>query len=560
MIIYEVASFRRVIVQDLSTQARIIGRNCAAALEFDNPHTAQETLASLKARPDLVAACVYRRDGSVLASYPAGLGVSAKKFPHREANVHRIEDGNLVIFDQITRNGEVLGTVYLRSNMQPHYARLVAGIGIALGTMVVAAIVALALAARLQRVISNPILTLARVTEEVRNSSDYSLRAHKSGGDEIGLLTDGFNRMLEAIQERDSKLHRAYDDLRFSEQRFLQLAESIREVFWLTDPEKRTMLYVSPIYEQMWGRTCDSLYNNPRSWLEAIHPDNREHVRQAAQTKQIDGSYDEKYQILRPDGSVRWIRDRAFPILDEKGKVFRIAGIAEDITEQRESETKLRELASQLLCAQDEERRRIARELHDVTAQNLAALEIGLSRLDDSVAALNSEERQLIAQSLKLVNQCSEEVRTLSYLLHPPLLDEFGLTVAMKWFLDGLTQRTAIQVELDVPAELGRFPPEIEIALFRVLQESLINIHRHSGSSAAKIRLAREDGRIVLEIHDLGKGFLVDNVPGGAVSTAGVGILSMRERLKQLGGVLTLESGHGGTRVRAVLPIIGDAK
>ena len=290
------------------------------------------------------------------------------------------------------------------------------------------------------------------------------------------------------------------------------------------------------------------------------HPDDRERVLQAAQTKQTNGSYDEEYQILRPDDSVRWIRDRAFPILDENGKVCRIAGIAEDITEQRESQMRLRELTGQLLHAQDEERRRIARDLHDVTAQNLAALAIGLSTLNDSVAALNSEERQLIAQSLKLVDQCSEEVRTLSYLLHPPLLDEFGLTVALKWYIDGFTRRTAIKVELDVLSELERFPPEIEIALFRVLQESLVNIQKHSGSSAAKIRLTREDGRIILEIHDLGTGFVADNLPGRTVSTAGVGILSMRERLKQLGGGLTLESGPGGTRVRAMLPLIGGAK
>ncbi|GKS57002.1 hypothetical protein YTPLAS18_05290 [Nitrospira sp.] len=135
---------------------------------------------------------------------------------------------------------------------------------------------------------------------------------------------------LQCITDRK----RAEDALRESEERFRQLAEHIREVFWLTDPEKEQILYISPAYETIWGSSCGRLYASPCSWIDAIHPDDRERVSSAAQTKQVTGEYDEEYRIIRPDGTIRWIRDRAFPIRDESGVVYRLAGLAEDVTDR----------------------------------------------------------------------------------------------------------------------------------------------------------------------------------------------------------------------------------
>lgn len=123
--------------------------------------------------------------------------------------------------------------------------------------------------------------------------------------------------------------------LRESEERFRQVTEHIREVFWMSDPEKNQILYISPAYEEIWGRTCASLYASPRSWLDAIHPEDRDRVLAAELSKQVPGLYKEEYRIIRPDGSIRWIQDRAFPICDASGAVYRIAGIAEDITERK---------------------------------------------------------------------------------------------------------------------------------------------------------------------------------------------------------------------------------
>ena len=136
---------------------------------------------------------------------------------------------------------------------------------------------------------------------------------------------------------------RSEEALRESQQRFRQLAENIREVFWMTDVRKERMIYISPAYESIWGRTCESLYAEPRSWLESIHPDDRDRVIEAALTKQVSGAYDEEYRIARPDGSTRWIWDRAFPVRDASGQVYRITGIAEDITDRKQSELALQQ-------------------------------------------------------------------------------------------------------------------------------------------------------------------------------------------------------------------------
>lgn len=143
---------------------------------------------------------------------------------------------------------------------------------------------------------------------------------------------------------RDLTPHRqAEAALREGEERFRQLAENIREVFWMNDLLRAQVLYVSPAYETLWGRSCQSLYDSPQSWLEAIHPEDRDRVLRAAMTRQQSGTYDEEYRVVRPDRTVRWIRDRAFPVRDAAGRVIRIAGLAEDITEQRQLELQLRQ-------------------------------------------------------------------------------------------------------------------------------------------------------------------------------------------------------------------------
>jgi signal transduction histidine kinase len=216
---------------------------------------------------------------------------------------------------------------------------------------------------------------------------------------------------------------------------------------------------------------------------------------------------------------------------------------------------KLRRLTTRLLELQDEERRRIARELHDSVGQMLAALSMNLSGVRADIDRLTKATATL-TDSEDLVQEMCKEVRTISHLLHPPLLDEAGLSSALGWYADGFAQRSKIAVDVDCPDDFGRVPREMETAVFRLVQECLTNIHRHSGSATAKIRLHRSKHEVVIEVEDKGKGIPAEKMDRmTSAGTPGVGITGMKERVRQLGGTLEINSDSTGTRIVARLPI-----
>jgi len=224
----------------------------------------------------------------------------------------------------------------------------------------------------------------------------------------------------------------------------------------------------------------------------------------------------------------------------------------------------LRTLANRLMHAQDDERRRIATMLHETTAQDLAALKMLLARLNRTAVRLSDDERDALTESISLAEQSMTEIRTVSYLLHPPFLDETGLLSALRWYAAGFAERSGITVDLDLPESFERLPLDTETALFRIVQESLINIHRHAGSETARIRLRRDAETLVLEIEDQGRGIsdasLKHIMNGGGV--VGVGIPGMSERIEQLGGrfeITSSDRGTTGTTVRIRLPLAKDA-
>jgi signal transduction histidine kinase len=253
-------------------------------------------------------------------------------------------------------------------------------------------------------------------------------------------------------------------------------------------------------------------------------------------------------------GRTYWTR--AIPEFTPKGTVESVMTISEDITQRLHQEKELLELTVRLFNLQDEERRRIARELHDGTAQNLFAISINLARLRQLDPAEQAEKRHLIDECQLLGDQSLQEIRTLSYLLHPPLLDQAGLVSALQWYVQGFSKRSGIYV--DVTAQpIGRLPSEIETALFRIVQEGLTNVRRHSGSETASIRLERRSNEIVLEIKDRGHGLSIEKRPDSLdlVPDLGVGIPGMRQRLRQLGGRLEISSNGDGTAVAAIVPL-----
>lgn len=229
-----------------------------------------------------------------------------------------------------------------------------------------------------------------------------------------------------------------------------------------------------------------------------------------------------------------------------------------DITERKRTEESLRQLSARLLQMQDDERRRIARELHDSAGQMLAAIGMTLSPVLQSQRELDPKTREAIESSLALVGELTNEVRTMSYLLHPPLLDEIGLSSALRLYLEGFAERSKIKIDLEIPEDFGRLPGEVETAVFRIVQECLTNIHRHSGSKVAEVHISKTDSELRIEVQDQGKGLPVrGSSKGGSQGRPGVGIRGMRERVRQLGGSLDVGPRREGpgTRVATRLPL-----
>jgi signal transduction histidine kinase len=236
------------------------------------------------------------------------------------------------------------------------------------------------------------------------------------------------------------------------------------------------------------------------------------------------------------------------------GRLFSSRVVSGRIDAARRAEAAVRKLSGRLLHLQDEERRRIARSLHESAAQTVAALSMNLQRMERlSLPAPASEK---LAESLELVTQVSREIRTLSHLLHPPLLEEAGLPSSLRWYVQGFGTRSNVAVSLELADDVGRLPMELEITLFRVVQESLTNVHRHANARRATVRMRRSGPEVLLEIEDDGHGMppdVMERVRQQTAEAVGVGIAGMRERLSQLGGALEVESSPRGTLVRARL-------
>ncbi len=375
------------------------------------------------------------------------------------------------------------------------------------------------------------------------------------GGSVEGLLL----ALLEVTARK-----RAEEALQASEQRYRFVLDNVDEVVYMvnmteSDPHGGAVEFVSNRVKGMLGYDPDEFLADPALWFKSLHPEDvpaiEEATRKMFSRKAVRAM---AYRMRhRTTGEYRWIGDRLVPRVDPSGQVVGGFGVARDITEAKLAEQARHESWRRLLRLQDKERRRIARELHDTTAQNLAALSMNLVLLEQAAPPGDARFGRLLAECQQLADHSSQEIRSLSYLLHPPLLDDFGLVRAMRDYAEGYSQRSGIRVELEAPEDWCRLPEDIEMALFRVVQESLGNVHRHSGSPVARIRLARNDEQLSLEIRDEGRGLPADlvNIQGGLGAAAGVGLLGMRERIQHLGGSLELETGLPGALVRALLPI-----
>jgi PAS domain S-box-containing protein len=479
---------------------------------------------------------------------------------------------------------------------------------------------------------------------------------------------------------------RTEEALRESEQRLRQLAEHVAEVLWMGDSKAQRTLYVNPAYERIWGRTCESLYRDMRSFIDAIHPEDRQRFLDAFEAKtQSHICIEIDYRVIRPDGSTRWIRDRSYPVRDAAGEVYRFVGTAEDITEQKRAEEHLRRseaylaeserlshigtwawkiptpeiifwsqeqyriygfdrgngpptleavlarihpedsavaetikrvlsekkdmdldfrillpdgtvryihslghpvvnqagevefngmsmdvterklaenalqrsldqvraLAAKVESVREEERTRLARQIHDDLGQAWTGIKMDLSSLLHHPPVRRQERARRRQAILDLIDDAIESIRKIATELRPGILDDLGLAAAVEWAAEEFAARTGTKCALELPPGDLAIDSEAATALFRILQEALTNIARHAEATEFSLRLAESDGGLCLEVRDNGKGFNEAQLaPGGSL-----GILGMRERALLLGGRLNIRGSPGeGAAVTAWIP------
>jgi PAS domain S-box-containing protein len=462
------------------------------------------------------------------------------------------------------------------------------------------------------------------------------------------------------------------------------LADHIQQVFWMSDVDKNQIIYVSPAYEEIWGKSRSDLYASPLSWLEAIHPDDRGLILENSLTKQATGEYDEIYRIIRPDGSIRWIQDRAFPIRDASGNIYRIVGIADDITKRKQAwdalgesearkraimqasldgiitidhegrmlelnsaaekifghsqsrligenvielipasfkpwfksglingfagvkgpirgsriempalrtdgshffaeftitriellghpmftlyirditkskraEAELRLLPQRIIKAQEAERARIARELHDGINQLIASVKMRLRRVEDSLPDLKPAAREILHRCDRLLAKVLDENRQIARNLRPTELDNLGLITACESFCKEVQSRTNLKFQCQFTSSNKRLLPVIELNLFRIVQEAINNIEKYAQAKSVKLQIRFHGNSVILKIQDDGRGFEGTTHKLKKKGLHGLGLTNMRERTLSLGGTCKITSLPGrGTNITVSVPL-----
>lgn len=385
---------------------------------------------------------------------------------------------------------------------------------------------------------------------------------------------------ITAREETAERLRFSQQQVHEGEKRFKAFFDSAAVGTARADVETNRFLEVNDTFCRMTGYSREELQK--MTVLDLTHPDDRDVTEEYLERKGRDPSYryDVDKRYARKDGSTIWVRVAISLVSGENGPPYYV-GVISDITERKKAEealceseehlqervlertlelqqknAELRKLSARLQQIRDEERRALARELHDSTGQSLAVLGMNLDGIKKKVEQSNPDLAVLASQNKEIVDQISTELRTISYLLHPPLLDEVGLQAAMRWYAEGLAERSKINVNLELEDREDRLSPELETALFRIVQECLTNIHRYAKSPTANIRLRLSPDEVILEIADQGVGMPPEKLAQiAAGQLSGVGLRGMRERIQGFEGHLEVLSDKTGTIIRVVIPL-----
>jgi len=373
----------------------------------------------------------------------------------------------------------------------------------------------------------------------------------------ISPVRDSSGRVIGASKvARDiTAQKRAEQALRESEQRYRTVTDASPVMVWMSGTD-RLCYYFNKVWLDFVGHTMEQEIGN--GWAQGVHPDDVERCVQIYESCfDARRPFEMEYRLRHHTGQYRWILDCGRPRYAPDGTFEGYVGGCLDIHDRKQAAEKIRmaDETVRLMRIQDEERRRIARELHDSAGQTLTVLGLNLAQLVQKVEVVAPELVKDGKEIEEVVQQLHREIRTTSYLLHPPLLDEAGLSSALKWYVQGLAERSGMKIDLNISDDFGRLPADMELAIFRVVQECLTNIHRHAESKTAFIRIARENGSICVQVRDEGKGISPERLVEIQSRGSGVGIAGIRERLRHFQGEMKIESDSSGTRVLATIAL-----
>lgn len=403
---------------------------------------------------------------------------------------------------------------------------------------------------------------LERIGQGQRIDHFQTVRRHKNGNlldmsVTISPLRNSSGRVVGASKvARDITAQKRNEQaLRESEQRYQTVTDVSPVMIWMSGTDK-LCFYFNKGWLDFVGRPLEQEAGN--GWLEHVHRDDFDRCLQVYSSSfEARRPFEMEYRLLHHTGQYRWIFDRGVPRFKPDGTFEGYVGACLDIHDRKSAAERIRnaDQTLRLMKLLDEERRRIARELHDSAGQTLTVLGLSLAQLVERAQAVAPELAQEGKELEEVVQQLHREIRTTSYLLHPPLLDEAGLKSALRGYVQGVAERSEIAIELDISEDFGRLPADMELAIFRMVQECLTNIHRHAECKTARIRVARGKASVSIEIRDDGKGISPERLGEIQTQGSGVGIAGIRERLRQFHAELTIESAASGTTVSATIPI-----